>query len=93
MALLYRRGDVGAAAGRATLDMTAGNLDAHGRRLAEAGWLQVRKVLLRSGFEVRYRMTPAGRLAFEAYLAWLEAFLVDARDSGTMPPEASGDNR
>ncbi|MCA1811543.1 MAG: transcriptional regulator [Halobacteriales archaeon] len=80
MALLHARGDVGAAGAREALGATAGNLDAHARRLEEAGFLAARKELLRSGFEARYRITPAGRAAFEAYLAWLEEFLAKARD-------------
>jgi DNA-binding MarR family transcriptional regulator len=79
MALLHARGDVGAAGARAALGVTVGNLDAHARRLEEAGLLVARKELLRSGFAARYRITPAGREAFGAYLAWLEAFLREAR--------------
>jgi DNA-binding MarR family transcriptional regulator len=80
MALLHARGDVGAAGARGVLGATAGNLDAHARRLEEAGFLVARKELLRSGFEARYRITPKGREVFEAYLAWLEAFLREARE-------------
>lgn len=75
MALLYERGDVGAAGARDALGLTPGNLDAHARKLEEAGHVEARKALLRSGFEARYRITAHGKAAFDAYLAWLEEFV------------------
>lgn len=82
MALLHARGDVGAAAARQALSVTAGNLDAHAQRLAEAGFLSSRKELLRNGFGARYRITATGRLAFERYLDWLDALVGQARRGG-----------
>ena len=75
MALLYEHGDIGASAARAALDLTPGNLDAHARRLEEAGFAASRKALLRGGFEARFRITDEGRVAFAAYLTWLEEFV------------------
>lgn len=81
MTLLYQQGDVGATAARAATGLTPGNLDSHARRLAEAGLLEGRKALLRDGFEVRYRITPAGLAAMVAYLDWLDAFAASLKAS------------
>lgn len=81
MTILYQRGDVGAAAAREATGLTAGNLDSHARRLAEAGLLEGRKVLTRDGFEARYRILPAGIAAMESYLAWLETFAAGLKAS------------
>lgn len=74
MTLLYQHGDVGAAAARTATGLTAGNLDSHGKRLAEEGLVEARKVLTHEGFEARYRILPPGVARMEAYLAWLESF-------------------
>ncbi len=79
MTLLYQLGDVGAAAARETTGLTAGNLDSHARRLCEAGLVESRKVLLRSGFEARYKITREGTRTMEAYLTWLESLVADLR--------------
>lgn len=79
MTLLYRHGDVGFTEAQKTLGLTPGNLDAHAKRLDAAGLLSARRVLVRDHFEARLRITPAGTAAFEAYLAWLEAFLAAAQ--------------
>ena|ERR1041385_7190427 len=86
MTLLYRHGDVGFTESQKALGMTPGNLDAHHRRLGEAGLLQSRKVLLRGGFEVRLRITPEGLRLFESYLGWLESFLATAKPTGSRSP-------
>lgn len=88
MALLFQRGDVGAAAAREATSLTPGNLDSHARRLAEAGLVESRKALTREGFEVRYRLTPAGRAAMGRYLAWLEEWTLRVRRGGA--PEGDG---
>jgi DNA-binding MarR family transcriptional regulator len=80
MALLFQRGDVGFTAACQALGTTPGNLDAHARRLEAHGMLAVRKELLRSGFEVRYRITPVGRARFKEYLVWLQAFVQSVAD-------------
>lgn len=85
MTLLYQRGDVGAAAAREATGLTPGNLDSHGRRLAEAGLLEARKALTRDGFEARYRISAAGVAAMKAYLAWLERFALSLKERGPPP--------
>jgi DNA-binding MarR family transcriptional regulator len=80
MTLLYRHGDVGFTEAQRSLDLTPGNLDAHQRRLADEGLLESRKALLRTGFELRLRLTPAGAERFQAYLDWLESFMAAARE-------------
>lgn len=83
MTLLYRHGDVGAAAVREATGLTAGNLDSHAKRLAEHGLLEARKVLTKEGFEARYRITPDGLDAMQRYLAWLEEFASGLKASRT----------
>jgi DNA-binding MarR family transcriptional regulator len=87
MTLLYQRGDVGAPAAREATGLTAGNLDSHARRLGEAGFLEGRRSLTKEGFEVRYRLTPAGLQAMGAYLDWLERFAVGLK-AGRTPAAA-----
>lgn len=75
MALLYKHRDIGFAATRDALGLTDGNLASHATRLEDAGYLRGRRVLLRDGFELRYRITPQGSAAFRAYLDALREFL------------------
>ncbi|HEX4439324.1 MAG TPA: transcriptional regulator [Thermoanaerobaculia bacterium] len=61
------------------LGATDGNLSVHARRLEEAGYLSCEK-----GFEGRvprtaYRLTPAGRRAFNRYVDHLEALIAHGR--------------
>lgn len=77
MTLLYQHGDVGAAAARQATGLTPGNLDSHGKRLAESGLIESRKVLTKDGFEARYRILPLGVALMEAYLRWLEDFAAE----------------
>lgn len=91
MTLLYLHGDVGFTEAQRALHLTPGNLDAHHKRLAAEGLLESRRALQRSGFEVRLRLTPDGAERFQAYLDWLEAFMVAAREGvrllqGDVPP-------
>lgn len=75
MTILYRHGDIGFTETQKQLDLTPGNLDAHVKKLAEAGYLESRRALMRDHFEVRLRLTPQGRIQFDAYLAWLEGMI------------------
>ena len=75
MGLLHRHRDVSARAARKTLGLTDGNLASHARRLEEAGWLESRRALARTGFEVRYRITPAGSEAFRAHVEELRKLI------------------
>jgi DNA-binding MarR family transcriptional regulator len=89
MGLLYRHRDVAARAARQALGLTDGNLASHAARLEEAGWLRSRRALSRSGFEVRYILTPAGSAAFRAHLAMLRAQLEEWEGGEGGPPDAS----
>ena len=75
MALLYKHRDIGFSATRDALALTDGNLASHATRLERAGYLRARRALLRDGFELRYRITPEGSAAFQAYLGALREFL------------------
>jgi len=64
---------------RAALDVSDGNLSVHARKLEDAGY-----VVCTKGFEGRtprteYRLTPAGRRAFEKYLDHMESLIAAAR--------------
>ena len=66
---------------RSALDVSDGNLSVHARKLEEAGYLACEK-----GFDGRtprteYRLTAAGRRAFERYLDHMAA-LIDASRRG-----------
>jgi DNA-binding MarR family transcriptional regulator len=62
------------------LDTTDGNLSVHARKLEEGGYISCTK-----GFEGRvprtdYRMTAAGRRAFERYIDHMEALIQAMRE-------------
>ena len=80
MGLLHRHRDVSARAARKALDLTDGNLASHAARLQEAGWLESRKALSPSGFEVRYRITAAGSAAFRSHVEALRTMLEEWSD-------------
>jgi DNA-binding MarR family transcriptional regulator len=66
---------------RTTLDASDGNLSVHARKLEDAGYIVCTK-----GFEGRtprteFKLTPAGRRAFEKYLDHMEAVIAAARAS------------
>lgn len=69
---------------RDTLHLTDGNLGSHADRLASAGYIIQRKALTPRGFELRYSITPAGDVAFQAYLRNLRGLLegIDRPSSG-----------
>lgn len=75
MGLLHRHRDVSARAARKALGLTDGNLASHAAKLEEAGWLESRRALSPSGFEVRYRITPAGSAAFQEHVEDLRRML------------------
>jgi DNA-binding MarR family transcriptional regulator len=65
-------------------DLTDGNLDAHLRRLEDAGFVEkaVRKnPLIRRQRESLYKATEKGRKAFDAYLVTMERKLAEARSA------------
>lgn len=82
MGLLYKHRDVAYTRTRDLLGLTDGNLASHTKTLAAHGYIEGRKVLTRDGFEMRYRITPAGSEAFRRYVAALRSFLDDAADEG-----------
>jgi len=54
---------------------TDGNLATHLRRLEDAGYIEVEKRFVARRPQTLYRLTTAGREAFERYLDQLEAML------------------
>ncbi len=83
MTLLYQRNDVSASDARATLDLTAGNLESHARKLEAADWLRSRKALGREGFVQRLRITHVGVERFDRYLDALESFVTGVKGDRT----------
>ena len=64
---------------KAALQLTDGNLSVHARKLEDAGYVSCRKSFEGRVPRTEYRLTPAGRRAFERYLAHLEALLRASR--------------
>ncbi|MFC8923763.1 transcriptional regulator [Cellulosimicrobium sp. NPDC057127] len=57
------------------LDMTAGNLSTHLRKLEDAGYVQVTKTHEGRTPATYLRLTSAGRVAFETYTTTLTSLL------------------
>ncbi|HEY6099962.1 MAG TPA: transcriptional regulator [Anaeromyxobacter sp.] len=66
---------------KALLGASDGNLSVHARRLEEAGYVACGKSFEGRVPKTEFRLTPAGRKAFERYLAHLEALVESARRS------------
>lgn len=74
MSYLYRNRQAAFTEVRDALGLTAGNLQSHGEKLAKAGYIEMAKVLV-GIFEVRWRITPKGDAAFQAYFEHMRALL------------------
>lgn len=64
---------------KATLGTSDGNLSVHARRLEDAGYVACAKSFEGRMPRTEYRLTAAGRRAFERYVNHLEALVRDAR--------------
>ena len=64
------------------LGATDGNLSIHARKLEDAEYIACDKSFNGRMPRTEYRLTPAGRRAFEKYLAQMEAIIRDAREPG-----------
>lgn len=62
------------------LQTTDGNLSVHARRLEEADYVECTKSFEGRMPKTEYRLTPAGRNAFERYLNHMEALIHAMRD-------------
>jgi DNA-binding HxlR family transcriptional regulator len=62
------------------LKTTDGNLAVHARKLEEAGYVRCKKFFEGRIPRTEYRLTPAGRKAFEDYLGQMEGFIAAARE-------------
>lgn len=60
---------------KSLLGTTDGNLSVHARKLEDAGYVELSKSFENRMPLTRYRLTPAGRRAFDRYLAHLEALV------------------
>lgn len=61
------------------LQTTDGNLSVHARKLEEAEYIACDKAFQGRMPRTEYRLTPAGRRAFEKYLAHMEAIIKAAK--------------
>ena len=61
------------------LHTTDGNLSVHARKLEEAGYLVCEKSFDGRMPKTEFRLAPAGRRAFDKYLAHMEAIIKAAR--------------
>ena len=59
---------------------TDGNLSVHARKLEEAEYITSTKYFAGRLPKTEYRLTPAGRKAFETYLDQMEALIRAARE-------------
>jgi DNA-binding HxlR family transcriptional regulator len=62
------------------LHTTDGNLSVHARKLEDAQYISVEKTFAARLPRTEYRLTAAGRRAFEKYLAHMEALIKAVRD-------------
>jgi DNA-binding HxlR family transcriptional regulator len=62
------------------LQTTDGNLSVHARRLEEAEYVECTKTFEGRMPKTEYRLTPAGRKAFERYLNHMEALIQAMRE-------------
>ena len=62
------------------LKTTDGNLSVHARKLEEAGYIHCEKSFEGRMPKTEYRLTAAGRRAFEKYLDHMEALIQAMRD-------------
>ena len=74
---------------RDALGLTDGNLGSHAATLEKAGYLEARRALTPTGFELRYRITPQGAAAFLAYVQALQAVLAEAAPASAPPVPAA----
>jgi DNA-binding MarR family transcriptional regulator len=61
------------------LQTTDGNLSVHARKLEQASYIACDKTFEDRMPRTEYRLTPAGRRAFEKYLAHMEAIIQASR--------------
>jgi DNA-binding HxlR family transcriptional regulator len=62
------------------LRTTDGNLAVHARKLEEAGYVRCRKFFHVRVPRTEYKLSPAGRKAFEEYLRQMEEFIARSRE-------------
>jgi DNA-binding MarR family transcriptional regulator len=60
---------------RDVLQLSDGNLSVHARKLEEAGYVTCTKEFAGRTPRTSYKLTPAGRRAFDRYLAHLDALI------------------
>ncbi len=62
------------------LETTDGNLSVHARKLEDAGYISCEKSFEGRMPKTEYRLTAAGRRAFEKYLSHMESLIKAVRD-------------
>jgi len=74
-AFLATRGEATFTELKNVLEITDGNLDAHVKKLVTAGYLLARKYQGKGRAQTQYRLSAAGKRAFEQYVQQLNALL------------------
>jgi DNA-binding MarR family transcriptional regulator len=80
MAHLAAVGETDFLALRKILNLTDGNLSVHSAILEEKGFIETEKTFVGKKTRTIYRITPAGRKAFQAYVTELESILRGVAD-------------
>lgn len=77
---------------RDALGLTDGNLGSHAATLEKAGYIEARRALAPTGFELRYRITPKGAAAFLAYVDDLKGIITESEEAAlaAQAPGAAG---
>jgi DNA-binding MarR family transcriptional regulator len=73
--LLYLHRRIGFTELQHLLGLTPGNLDSHLKKLREAGYIEMRKVLTLRGPRTAVQITPTGSQAFREYAVKLRKML------------------
>lgn len=80
MAHLAAVGETDFLALKKALNLTDGNLSVHSAILEEKNYIEIEKTFQGKKTRTIYRITPAGRKAFQAYVTELESILKGAID-------------
>lgn len=75
MAHLFAVGETGFLTLKKALNLTDGNLSVHTAVLEERGYIETEKTFVGKKTQTTYRITEAGRNAFQKYVAELESIL------------------
>lgn len=88
-AFLATRGEATFTELKNVLEITDGNLDAHVKKLLTAGYLLARKYQGKGRAQTQYRLSAAGKRAFEQYVQQLNALLNPEASTGQQSSDSA----